>query len=298
MKRLIKKGSTDVTIDVWIPDSASTTGGGKTGLAFNTASLVCYYRRGATGAATALTLATQTVGGVHSDGGFVEIDATNMPGLYRLDLSDAIIATGVPYVTMMLKGAANMAPVAVELQLVDFDPESAASLGLSNLDAAVSSRASSTQATNIETDTQDIQARVPAALVGGRMAANAEVVGDKSGYALSSAGVLAIWDALTSALTTAGSIGKHLVDRIVGTLATGTHNPQSGDAFARLGAPAGASTSADIAAVKTVADGVKAKTDSLTFTVAGQADVNVQSVNDVTIEGAGTDVAPWKAQGT
>ncbi len=37
--------------------------------------------------------------------------------------------------------------------------------------------------------------------------------------------------------------------RIVGTLASGTHNPQSGDAFARLGAPAGASIAADIAAI-------------------------------------------------
>lgn len=35
---------------------------------------------------------------------------------------------------------------------------------------------------------------------------------DKSGYSLSAAGVQAIWDALTSALTTAGSIGKFLVD--------------------------------------------------------------------------------------
>lgn len=39
--------------------------------------------------------------------------------------------------------------------------------------------------------------------------------------------------------------------RIVGTLSSGTHNPQSGDAFARLGAPDGASVSEDIAAVKT-----------------------------------------------
>jgi hypothetical protein len=36
----------------------------------------------------------------------------------------------------------------------------------------------------------------------------------KTGYALSSAGVQAIWDALTSALTTVGSIGKLLVDNI------------------------------------------------------------------------------------
>jgi hypothetical protein len=49
----------------------------------------------------------------------------------------------------------------------------------------------------------------------------------------------------------------------------------TGDAYARLGAPAGASHAADVAAVKTVVDAVKTKTDSLTFTVTNQADVNV-----------------------
>jgi hypothetical protein len=42
----------------------------------------------------------------------------------------------------------------------------------------------------------------------------ASTVSDKTGYALSSAGVQAIWDALTSALTTVGSIGKLLVTNI------------------------------------------------------------------------------------
>jgi hypothetical protein len=37
---------------------------------------------------------------------------------------------------------------------------------------------------------------------------------DKTGYALSSAGVQAIWDALTSALTTVGSIGKLIVTNL------------------------------------------------------------------------------------
>ena len=74
---------------------------------------------------------------------------------------------------------------------------------------------------------------------------------DKTGYALSAAGVQAIWDALTSALTTVGSIGKKLADWVVGTIDTYTGNTkQTGDAFARLGAPAGASVSADVAAVK------------------------------------------------
>ena len=42
----------------------------------------------------------------------------------------------------------------------------------------------------------------------------------KTGYALSSAGVQAIWDALTSALTTIGSIGKLLVDNINATISS------------------------------------------------------------------------------
>jgi len=42
----------------------------------------------------------------------------------------------------------------------------------------------------------------------------------------------AVWDVLTSGLTTAGSIGKYLVDRIIGTLAAGTHQPQGGDSHA------------------------------------------------------------------
>jgi hypothetical protein len=44
--------------------------------------------------------------------------------------------------------------------------------------------ATSTQATAIETDTQNIQSRLPAALVDGRMASVAQVVGDKTGFSL------------------------------------------------------------------------------------------------------------------
>jgi len=44
---------------------------------------------------------------------------------------------------------------------------------------------------------------------------------DKTGYSLSSAGVQAIWDALTSALTTVGSIGKKLADAVFSSTGTG-----------------------------------------------------------------------------
>jgi hypothetical protein len=124
-KLAIKKASTDVTTYVFIQDSSKTTGVGLAGLAYNTGSLVGYYVR-PKGSATAITLATQTVTGDHSDGGFVEIDATNMPGVYRLDLPDAVCATGVPSVVVMLKGATNMSPVVLEIQLTDFDLNTAA----------------------------------------------------------------------------------------------------------------------------------------------------------------------------
>lgn len=38
---------------------------------------------------------------------------------------------------------------------------------------------------------------------------------------------------------------------------------------------------------------IKAKTDSLTFTVLNQVDANIQSVNDVTVTGNGTAGTPW-----
>lgn len=112
-KREILAGATDQTIDVFLED---VNGSPLTGLAFNSSGLTCYYRKGATGSATALTLATQTVGGAHSDGGFVQVDATNMPGIYRLDLSDTIVATaGAVYV--VINGYAGLAPCVMELEI-------------------------------------------------------------------------------------------------------------------------------------------------------------------------------------
>ena len=49
----------------------------------------------------------------------------------------------------------------------------------------------------------------------------------------------------------------------------------------------------EVAAIKTVVDAIKAKTDSLTFTTSNQVDANVQSINDVAVNGAGTSGSPW-----
>jgi hypothetical protein len=100
----------------------------------------------------------------------------------------------------------------------------------------------------------------------------------KTGYALSAAGVQAIWDALTAALTTANSIGKLLVDNINATISSRA-SQTSVDTLDDF-------VDTEVAAIKT-------QTDKLTFTVANQVDCNIQSVNDVTVNGIGTSGSPW-----
>ncbi len=54
---------------------------------------------------------------------------------------------------------------------------------------------------------------------------------------------------------------------------------QTGDSYARLGAPAGASHAADVAAVKTDTGAIKTQTDKMAFTVTNQIDANALSLN-------------------
>lgn len=63
------------------------------------------------------------------------------------------------------------------------------------------------------------------------------------------------------------------------------HTVQTGDSFARLGAPAGASVSADVAAVKTVADAIEVDTQDLqartpAALVGGRMDSNVSALDN------------------
>jgi hypothetical protein len=99
-----------VTVDVALVQNAGATAPGNplTGLAYNTSGLTCYYRNSPTGTSTAITLATQTVGGAFSAGGFVAVDGTNMPGSYRFDLPNALVpASGE--MNVVFNGATNLA---------------------------------------------------------------------------------------------------------------------------------------------------------------------------------------------
>jgi hypothetical protein len=88
----VQHGATDVSVTFKVIDS--TDGTPETGYAFNTAGVDFWYRRGATGAVTTITEATQTVTGAHTDGGLVHVQ----DGVGRLDLPDAAVASGVDYI--------------------------------------------------------------------------------------------------------------------------------------------------------------------------------------------------------
>ena len=116
----LKKGLVDASVYLFVRNSSVTTGAGLPGLAYDSSGLTCYYVR-PLGPVTQLTLATQTATGAHADGGFVELSSSAMPGAYRLDLADAIVATGVSSAMVMLQGATNMTPSVLAIRLVD-DP--------------------------------------------------------------------------------------------------------------------------------------------------------------------------------
>jgi hypothetical protein len=132
MKLQIKKGATSNILQVFLADSSSTTGAGLTGLTNATSGLTAYYHRDTDTTATAISLVTMTVG-TFTSSGFKEIDSTNMPGWYQFCPPNAAVASGASSVGFHLKGAANLAPLPIEVQLVAYDPQDATALGLAAL---------------------------------------------------------------------------------------------------------------------------------------------------------------------
>ena len=151
MKLKIKAGSTSRTVRFLVLDSTATDGSGKTGIAYNASGLVVYYLPEGDASATQITLASGTTG-TYSSGGWSEVDATYMPGIYELGLPDAVIdATSDGSVIVMAKGATDMAPVVLEIELDAIDYQNATNAGLSNLDAAISTRSTFDQSTQTVT---------------------------------------------------------------------------------------------------------------------------------------------------
>jgi hypothetical protein len=93
----IAPGSTSQSIELYL---------GATGLTVSTTSLAACYNRTRTASAS-IPLVARTIAQAWTSGGFAEVDATNMPGVYRLDLPDAALAAGADDVTIVVRGASG-----------------------------------------------------------------------------------------------------------------------------------------------------------------------------------------------
>ena len=240
--RQIKKGSLNVSVDVYIIDS--TTGVPELGVLFNTAGIDLEYRRDVSAVVdiTEVTLAALTT--AHTDGGFLEIGH----GYYRLDVPDAAFATGASKVTIQ-GTVTGMIVLPIAIQLVDFDPEDAADLGLTNLDAAISTRNAIAPNTVIPPSVAQFNARTilaasyfdPAADTVANVSTVATLTGHTAQTADHTAGIadiptVAEFNARTLASASYATSANQttLLGRIIGTLAAGTHNPATAAQIAVL----------------------------------------------------------------
>lgn len=113
----VKRGSTSVRRLIFIADTSSTTGAGLANLVYNSSGLVAYYFAGDLNNEVQITLVTATLG-TYTSGGFIAVDNTTMPGWYEIGIPDAALDGGNE-VAIQLRGATNMAPVNLYIEIKD-----------------------------------------------------------------------------------------------------------------------------------------------------------------------------------
>lgn len=274
MKLKILRGTTSKLLRIFVQDSTSTTGGGLTGLAYNASGLAWYYLREGDASPTAVTLATATVG-TWTSGGLIEVSSSSMPGIYELGLPNAVISTGNS-VVMMLRGAANMVPVLIEIELDAVNYQDATRLGLTalpNANAAASGGLPTVDANNavkLQNGTGANQISLSSGAV------TAGTVSDKTGYSLTQtfpANFADLAIAATTGRVTAGTVSDK----------TGYSLTQSFPSnFASMAITAGGAVTAGTVSDKTGYSLSGTQTFDLTGDITGNLSGSVGSISGVT----------------
>lgn len=111
---IIAPGSTDVTIYPQLVHP--TTFVPVTGATIANLDITYIRDRAAAVKADLSTPGGYVVTSAHTDNAAIEVDATNAPGVYRIDVVDAAFVAGVSRVQLVVNGAA-IAPAVVEVEL-------------------------------------------------------------------------------------------------------------------------------------------------------------------------------------
>ena len=186
--RYARKASNNPVIRVFIPNSASTTGAGLTGLTSSSAGLCInvireldatptLYKQSASNIETISTLGTYAAP-TSSKCRFKEVDATELPGIYEIHFAQALFGTGDAsrFISGLIFGATNVLPTAFEIQLDAFDSQDSVRGGLTALPNAAAEAAGGlyTRGTGAGQINQPANGMIDANLV--RIANNSSVV--------------------------------------------------------------------------------------------------------------------------
>jgi hypothetical protein len=175
---------------------------------------------------------------------FAEVDPTNHPGVYEVQLADARFAVAsAKSLLVSLSGAPNMAECDVVIPLRSTNPYNGVHGGMNALPNAAANAAGG------------LPVSIAGALDLDEQNADIEAI---------QTGVAAIPTTPFLAASAPANFGALLISGAghisnVDTLTTYTGNtPQTGDSYARLGAPAGASIAADLVEIDALADSILA----------------------------------------
>ncbi len=125
----IKHGTSGRSILVFVRDGE--TGTGVTGLRHDSAGAsAAFVRAGEHARPVALSAAAPD--GPHLPGGLVEVDPHLLPGVYRFDLPDEMLAEGSTQAILMLRSPGGAADP-VEVALVAYDPQDSWCMGVEGL---------------------------------------------------------------------------------------------------------------------------------------------------------------------
>lgn len=291
-------GVTSVIQRLFIPDTTSVLGAGKTGLTFSSAGLIISTIADTEATATTYTQAGSTVETITTLGTFAaptatkcrfkELDATNLPGIYEIQIADARWAvSGARSLIISLPPVSGLGtgPVRAEIQLF-------ADVNLKWILGTLLTETAGQIAAGFK-KLLDVAAPVFTLLSINQTGDNYARLGAPAGASIAAdiAEVEGETDAIIATLgTPAGaSVSADLAeiegetDTIIANLATAQTaitdiQTDVDEVQVTLGAPAGASISADIAEVE-------GETDAIIATLAGGgggASVNVTSINGST----------------
>lgn len=257
-KLLYANGVTSVILRVKIMDSTSTSGGAKTGLTFSSSGLIISTIADNEATATAYTEAGSTIETITTLGTFAaptatkcrfkEVDSTNHPGLYELQIADARwTVIGAKSVIVTVSGVTGAAQVDAEIQL--------STVNLNASGGKVPATLSSSDVTgNVPSDAKAINAVSTSSVT----AVNANL-GTTQPVNFTGTGSTAyvkagLWEILGTVLTeTAGQLAagfKKFFNVASPTFTIGSTN-QTGDSFALIGATGSGLTSLATASSQT-----------------------------------------------